>query len=264
MEPDPRRPRASLVNAFSADWLALRAGADRRARDETLLREAAALAGDELVADIGGGAGATFAAVAPLAPRANWRVIDNDPALLARLPRDARIEPVVADLAAAPEVALSPLPHLVTASAFFDLVSADWIESFTDLLAASGAALYTALTYDGREEWSPAPPHETEALTAFHEDMNRDKGFGPALGPDAHRALAAALRERGYTVREARSDWRLRRLDDGALIDALAEGGAVALRGVVQEAKVDEWRRGRQAASDVLVGHMDLLATPVA
>ena len=202
------------MSGFSADWLALRSGADGRARDQTLLKTAAGIAGDGLIADIGGGVGASFNALAPLAPGARWRVLDHDPALLARLPADNRIEPVAVDLAAAPEAALTPHPRLVTASAFFDLTSADWIERFADRLAASGAALYAALTYDGREDWSPKPPGEAEALAAFHRDMTRDKGFGPALGPAAHGALADALRRRGYKVREARSDWRLLRPRD--------------------------------------------------
>ena len=128
-------------------------------------------------------------ALSPLAPAATWRVLDDDPALLARLP--AGVEPVRADLAAAPEAAFAPAPRLVAASAFFDLTSAVWIERFADLLAASKVALYAALTYDGREVWSPKPAEEDAALAAFNRDMRRDKGFGPALGAAAHDALLA-------------------------------------------------------------------------
>lgn len=250
------------MSGFSADWLALRADADNRARDQALLEAAAGIAGDGLIADIGGGVGASFNALAQLAPGARWRVLDHDPALLARLPDDDRIEPVAVDLAAAPESAFTPHPRLVTASAFFDLTSADWIERFADRLAASGAALYAALTYDGREDWSPSPPGEAEALAAFHRDMTRDKGFGPALGPAAHGALADALRRRGYRVREARSDWRLLRPRDADLIGALAEVGAAALAGALPPPLLTDWRAGRMAAETALIGHMDLLATP--
>lgn len=250
------------MSGFSPEWLALRAAADDAARDPELLRKAAARAGDGLIVDIGGGTGATFRALAPIAPAARWRVLDHDAALLARLPEDARIEAARADLSAEPETIFTPRPRLVAASAFFDLVSAAWIEDFADRLVASGAALYAALTYDGREDWRPKPPHEAEALAAFHRDMSRDKGFGPALGPAAHDALAAALRARGYDVSEAQSDWRLTQGRDDAMIGALAEGGASALGGALAPEALKAWATGRSAARTVLVGHKDLFATP--
>ncbi|MEL7463924.1 MAG: class I SAM-dependent methyltransferase [Pseudomonadota bacterium] len=252
------------MTGFSADWLALRAPADAAARDEGLLGDAAAIAGEGLIADIGGGTGATFRALSPLAPKATWRVLDADGALLAQLPRDERISGVEVNLSSD----LSPIfegePRLVTASAFFDLASRDWIDAFAARLAASGAALYAALTYDGRQAWEPRPPGEDGALSLFHEDMRRDKGFGPALGPGAHAALVDALRRRGYEVSEAESDWRLTSPDFGELIEALAQGGGDALESQLPYRICQDWIDSRKAASCVLVGHMDLLATPPA
>lgn len=149
------------MTGFSSEWLALRAPADDAARDENLLRRAARLAGDGLIADIGGGTGASFRALSPLAPDARWRVLDADAALLSHLPDDARVEGVEVDLAADPGVIFAGAPRLVTASAFFDLASRDWIEDFADRLVASGAALYAALTYDGREDWTPKPDRKS-------------------------------------------------------------------------------------------------------
>ena len=54
------------MRGFSPEWLALRAPADEAARDPALLRRAAKWAGGGLIADIGGGTGASFRALAPL------------------------------------------------------------------------------------------------------------------------------------------------------------------------------------------------------
>ena len=51
----------------------------------------------------------------------------------------------------------------------------DWLARFVAALPA-GAAVYAALTYDGRESWSPAPPHEAQGLAA-----QTSTGLGMAL-----------------------------------------------------------------------------------
>ncbi|MEX2518275.1 MAG: class I SAM-dependent methyltransferase, partial [Paracoccaceae bacterium] len=218
------------MSGFSAEWLDLRAGADDRARAPDLIAALRRWAGDRpvLIADLGGGSGATRRALRPQLPAARWRVIDHDPALLSAVTPGADLETALADLAADPGAAFAGSPDLVAASAFFDLVSAGWIDDFADRLAARRMPLYAALTYDGREEWRPTPPHEARALAAFHQDKGRDKGFGPALGPAAAARLAAGLRARGFSVTEAASDWRLTPPRDAALIAALAAGGAEA------------------------------------
>lgn len=251
--------------SFSADWLTLRAPADDRARDQGLLTRLQEWADDRplLITDIGGGSGATRRVLAPLLPAARWRIIDNDATLLSRIPAAADVETLVADLAKAPEAAFTPAPDLITASAFFDLVSAEWIAEFVELLARNRSPLYAALTYDGRETWHPAPPFEAEALAAFHKDMRTDKSFGPALGPDAPAALKAALQCHGYQVHEAKSDWQLT-ANDAELIETLAQGGAEA--GEVKKAlpadALRQWQEGRAAAQSVLIGHIDILAFP--
>lgn len=254
------------MSGFSAEWLALRAEADDRARAPGLVETLARWAGERsiLIADLGGGSGATRRALAPQLPTARWRVLDHDPALLAAIPPGPDLELVEADLAADPDAAFKGPPDLVAASAFFDLVSAEWIEGFVERLAARATPLYAALTYDGREEWRPAPAHEAAALRAFHRDMGSDKGFGPALGPAAADRLAAALRARGFSVVEATSDWRLSRPADAALMAALAAGGAEVAE-VRAALTIDErraWVEGRAAAKSAMVGHRDLVAFP--
>lgn len=254
------------MSGFSLDWLTIRESADDRARCAALLERLCGWAGEKplLIADMGGGSGATRRALSPLLPGARWRVIDYDSDLLAAIPPGPDLDCVQADLAAAPEVVFSPAPDLITASAFFDLVSEDWIGRFAALLARSRKPLYAALSYDGREEWAPEPAHEAEALNAFHRDMRSDKGFGPSAGPDAHKALAAALRAHGYEVLEGGSDWRLERGRDDVLIEALAAGGAGAreVRAALSPDALRRWEEGRRGAQSVLIGHRDLLAFP--
>jgi hypothetical protein len=249
--------------SFSADWLALRAGADAAARDRGLVAALQArFGGVEIDAvDLGAGSGATLGALCAALPLARWRLVDQDPALLAiaqsralALGAQARVQPL--DLARDLDAALSPPPALITASAFFDLACADWIGRFCDAAARAGAVVYAALTYDGAERWSPEHPEDAAVHAAFLRDMGRDKGLGPALGPHAGAALAAALRARRYTVRMADSPWRLTAPADAALIAALADGKADATGASAA------WRAARRAAEAATIGHVDVLATP--
>jgi Predicted O-methyltransferase len=95
------------VSGFEADWLALRSDADARARDPALLAAAAERVGDGLALDLGAGTGATLWALAPQAPAARWRLVDDDPALLQEAERraetlGARAETLRLDLARHP------------------------------------------------------------------------------------------------------------------------------------------------------------------
>lgn len=247
------------MTGFSAEWLALRAPADDAARDAGLIDRLTNWAADRpiRIADLGGGSGAAHRALSPLLPQANWRILDDDPALLSLIPDGA--EAVQANLAASLEDAFSPKPDLLTAFAFIDLVSEAWLATLTDRIAETGAAIYAPLTYDGVEIWRPTPPHEAEALAAFNADMRRDKGFGPALGADAAPCLAGLLRDRGYDVATATSPWRLSR---GPLLTALAEGAARAVAPRLDPQKAGAWAEGRLAAETAEVGHIDLLALP--
>jgi SAM-dependent methyltransferase len=254
------------VSGFTADWLALRAGADARARDQGLAaRLGAYFAGRSSVRvlDLGAGTGANLRATAPMidAPQ-HWVLADNDAKLLARAGAapGTTIERCAVDLSGDLAGLFDPPPDLVAASAFFDLCGADWTGQLVALAATCGAALYTVLSYDGREEWRP--PHALDAgvLAAFHADQRRDKGLGPALGPDAHAHLSASLRGHGYEVFEAASDWKLEPPGDAALIAALADGSAAAVAGAIGAGRAGIWRAARLAAHRVTIGHRDLLA----
>ncbi|MDF2232032.1 class I SAM-dependent methyltransferase [Albimonas sp. CAU 1670] len=249
--------------SFASSWLALREPADAAARDRGLIAALAEwTAGRPLAAtDLGCGTGSTVRALAPLVPSLRWTLVDNDPALLAEAAARTGAATRALDLAAGPEAAVEGA-QVVAASALFDLVSDAWLRRFAAALSPE-VAVYAALSYDGRESWSPAPPHEAQALAAFRRHQTGDKGFGPALGSNAGAALAALLAARGWRVRVADSAWRLGP-GDGPLIRALADGSAeaVAETGALAGRQLAEWRAARRAARQVEIGHLDLLALP--
>lgn len=247
------------MTGFSAEWLALRAPADDAARDRGLIERLKNWAADRpiKIADLGGGSGAAHRALSPILPQATWRILDDDPALLALIPHGA--EAVETNLAATLDDVFAAKPDLLTAFAFIDLVSEDWLAELADQIAGTGAAIYAPLTYDGIEVWRPTPPHEAEALAAFNADMRRDKGFGPAQGAKAAPRLAELLRVRGYDVSTATSPWRLTK---GPLLTALAEGSAGAVAPQLSPEKAKAWGQGRLAADTAEIGHIDLLALP--
>jgi len=276
------------MSGFSPEWLALREPADTRARDPHLLAALAqhlAARNALEVVDLGCGTGANIRAVAPsLGPGQRWTLVDYDPTLLAAarvallewadetsengtsivLMKDGLDIAVAfrqADLMQDLEAVLAGGPDLVTASALFDLCSADFIGRLARAVAAEGAAFYTVLTYDGEQSWSPAHPADADMVAAFNEHQQIDKGFGSAAGPAAPAALALAFRQGGYEVVEAPSPWRIR-ADEQALIDALAGGfaGAVAEIGRVPPDVIADWLSVRR--NECVVGHTYTLGLP--
>jgi hypothetical protein len=281
------------VNDFAPDWLQLREPADHRARDRGLLEKLAAHfagRGAVTVMDLGAGLGSNLRATAPvLPPVQRWVLVDHDPVLLAAAceaiaswadwtqPAADGIEARKGDLAVYVELKRADLasnpapwganpPHLVTAAALFDLVSAAWIARFVSELVVARLPFYTALTHDGGTEWHPPHPGDAAMRSAFERHFGRDKGFGPAAAGAATRLLADALAISGYEVARAPSLWQLD-TDDAALIAALADGWAEAVRetGEVPTLVIDEWLAARKRTGNAcLVGHEDLIAFPPA
>ncbi|MGQ7794002.1 hypothetical protein ACUN0C_16460 [Faunimonas sp. B44] len=262
------------MSGFSRQWLDLREPADRAARDEGLLRAAAALvarADDAVVLDLGSGTGATARALGPYCGAGiTWRFVDHDPDLLReagrRTPGAATFARDLARLAPDGGAGL-PLDGvaLVTASALFDLVSDAWVEALVSILAAHRLPLYAALTYTGAMALDPGHPLDERVGTAFNADQREDKGFGPALGPEAADVLARALRRSGYSVRVAASPWILG-AGDLALTTDLLRGVAGAARSHLDAAGDAElWLSARLASAPhgtIRIGHQDLLAVP--
>jgi len=251
---------------FSATWLALREPADHAARDPELLSAAARAAGaSPVIVDMGCGTGSTIRAFdGTLTQPAAWRLLDNDPALLDQAAHGAggTVSTHQIDLR---DLDLLPLQgaSLVTASALLDLCSYDWVAGLADRLARHGLPFYAALNYDGEMEWSPADAADADVTCAFNRHQRGDKGFGPALGPDAADAIASVFTAAGFQVSQAHSPWRLgpaqaplqRELLTG-IATAAAEAG---------ESIAKDWAEARIAmiaSAKCHIGHRDLLALP--
>jgi SAM-dependent methyltransferase len=248
---------------FAAEWLALREPADRAARDAKLARRAAAAAGPSpLIVDLGCGTGATYRALAPLLPaHARWCFIDRDRELLDAVMAvgafEARIvEADIGDVHALPLDAAT----LVTASALLDLVSEEWLRELAGRLQVP---FYAALSYCGSMHWTPDDPRDDAITGFFNRHQRGDKGFGPALGPDAGERAAAVFAEAGFDVHRADSPWRLGP-DKLALQRELTDGiaAAAAEAGLADAAAWGRRRRETAAQGRCVIGHLDILAIP--
>lgn len=249
---------------FAPQWLALREPADAAARDAGLMDAAAPWAGTGAIVDLGAGTGATVRAFRPLlGDGQRWRLVDHDPQLLARaVARHLGAEAHLRDLARLRDLPLAGA-GLVTASALLDLVSDDWLAGLVAQLAPARLPFYAALSYDGMMRWWPELPDDAAITAAFNADQRRDKGFGPALGPDAADSARHRFEGAGYMVRLAPSPWRLTPAQaalQAQLLHGIAEAAA-------REGQPDAmaWRDRRLALlaeARCEIGHLDLLAVP--
>lgn len=275
------------------------------------------------IIDLGCGTGANLRWLAPrLGGAQQWLVVDHDAALLRRWPvclaaaslaGGVSVEPGGAaggsrrlrfrgpgfsaeivrrrlDLVSGLETLPWHAAHLITGSALIDLPGVAWLERLVAATADAGAALLMALSVDGRHRWAPADPDDACIADLFAAHQRRDKGFGgAALGPAGAPALAQALRQRGYRVFSARSDWivdgptALAFQQAGASLDGSEAVGAGVSALALQRALIDgmasaaeeqspasaarvlAWQQRRQASTPrtvLRVGHLDVLALP--
>ncbi|MCP5357007.1 MAG: class I SAM-dependent methyltransferase [Pseudomonadales bacterium] len=258
------------MSGFSIDWLDLREPADLAARDSGLLKTLVNhLPAHARIVDLGSGTGSTLRALRGTSSVGyRWRLLDIDPLLLAearhRHGDTPSLETLQTDLN---EVDRLPLQDadLVSASALFDLVSQDFVNRLCPRLAAHRLAFYAALNYDGQMRWDPRHPLDGAVTDAFNQDQRRDKGFGPALGPEATDALRVALQQAGYQVDVADSPWQLGPNQE-RLARELFAGIAAAVKGALGEAAVNDWldfRLSHAGSGHCIVGHQDILALPV-
>jgi SAM-dependent methyltransferase len=265
------------MTSFSAKWLALREPYDQLARSTTVLDAVAAAFHDRRaisVVDLACGTGATLRAIASHLPALQaWRLVDNDLGLLAQAavlarPPDRNVEARPVDLVRDLELALDGAIDLITTSALLDLVSADWLERLAVEAAARRLPVYAALTYQGRATLAPAEPFDLEIVAAVNRHQRRDKGFGPALGPEAALAALRSFERVGYTVVTGSSDWVFGPEDRDIQLEVLAgfAGAAADLDDLPADA-IAAWLARRrnlveEGQSSMRVGHIDFLAIP--
>ncbi len=270
------------MESFSVDWLALREPADHAARNADPAAALTAALATRLVGrpatravDLAAGTGSNVRYLMPRVPHIqHWTLVDHDPALLAHAWR--LLLPIGAaagrsfdvrrgDLAALDTVSFDACA-LVTASALLDLVSERWLRALASRCRAADSDALFALTYDGRITCHPVDVDDARVGGLVNQHQRGEKGFGPALGPDATRVAEACFRAEGYDVHVATSDWLLRP-EEHQLQRALVEGWASAARELVpaDAATIDGWRARRLAHVDarrshLRVGHCDLAA----
>jgi SAM-dependent methyltransferase len=264
------------LSRFAHDWLALREPYDRAARSSALAdRFAKALEPVPRVIDLGCGTGANLRYLAPrMGHQQHWLCLDRDRDLLARaeaaLSRwrseagwQGSVRFAALDLATGLD-SLALDGAGITASALLDLASATWLDRLAE--GCRRSPMLMALSFDGRLSWRPAPARDDLVRDRFVQHQRTDKGFGPALGPDAAFHLAARLEAAGHQVATATSDWQLG-AGDGPLLEATLEGVIAAAAEIEDDRRLTGWaaqRRRQLARGDLglMVGHVDVLALP--
>lgn len=263
------------MDAFSAEWLALREPADHAARAGHLVTRIAermrGQAGARAV-DLAAGTGSNVRYLLPrLQAVQHWTLVDHDAALLAEAWR--LLTPLAAragrtfDVRAGDLRDLDALPlagaALVTASALLDLVSEEWLRGFAARCREARVDVLCPLVYDGRLACTPADPADELIRSLVNLHQRSDKGFGPALGPEAVRAVPTCFD--GFELVTAESDWTLGP-ESGELQRQLVEGWAHAAREIsASDAReVEAWRARRLSSitsgtSHLRVGHRDIL-----
>lgn len=268
------------MSGFSSEWLAAREPVDQRARNARVRDafldhlKASTIGRTPHLVDLGSGTGSSLRALAPaIGGPQRWTLTDHDPALL-RLAKssaepfaDCRADVRQVDLAADIGSALPEDADAVTTSAFLDLVSEQWLEKLVATLAERRLPLLAMLTYDGRAGAEPAHPFDETVRQAMNRHQKTDKGFGPALGPDAAARSIGLFAEAGFLVIAGASDWR-GLASETAFQKMLAQGWAQAAREIGEpEGAVAAWQADRISRIDgqgltTVVGHMDFAALP--
>lgn len=265
------------MSGFSTEWLALREPLDRRARNTRVLDAvAAAFHGRQTlsIVDLGSGTGSTVRALGAGLPGAQaWKLIDNDPVLLAEAfamerPASVTVETQQFDLNGDVGALFDTGADLVTSSALIDLVSEPWLANLAAAAVARSLPVYIALTYDGRITFNSLDPVDAPVVSAVNAHQRRDKGFGPALGPRAAESAARIFRALGYSIVQGESNWVASAGDAEFQIELLAGWRhAAADIGELSRDTLDGWFARRSAAVragalNLTVGHVDFFAQP--
>jgi hypothetical protein len=142
------------------------------------------------------------------------------------------------------------------------------LESLASRCAALGVPVLFSLNYDGRVQCQPHDPDDDLAIDLVNLHQRRDKGFGPALGPDATRHACEVFAAFGFQTRIAPSDWVIDS-DERALQRELIAGwrDAACEMSPSDASRIEKWAARREAdliagTSRLRVGHQDFMAWP--
>lgn len=258
---------------MTQDWLAAREPLDARCRSaELAIRFVEALAPETVVVDLGCGTGANLRYLLRHLPAGQrWLAIDQDPRLLAiaasSLPNArGRCEPL--DLATSLVSVPSGPGFAVSASAFLDLTSPEWLAEFAVQLRETPVLI--AMTTAGLPEFAPAEEEDAAIGRVLGQHQQSNHGFGAAAGMEASSCLAARLRDQGCRVTLAATDWQLatdQAADDAAMVERMVRGIARRVRAMSAAIPIDAWEARRLAQRlrgqlRLTVPHLDLLSLP--
>ncbi len=269
------------MTMFESAWLDLREPYDRSTLGAQItkpLRAWSSLQETLRILDLAAGTGANLRAIAPhLSSRQAWHLIDNDPALIDLVnPRlralaggrgSIAVTTQVSDMVQGLPVLTEQRFDLVTASAFLDLVSESWLTDAISAIVSTTPAILFRLSYQGLIRWAPSDRDDDMVAGLINRHQKTDKGFGPALGPQAAETAQKLLKAHGYDLISACSDWQLG-TDDVAMQKALLAdwSGAAASMAPGNAAQIRAWANRRRRLivagdSHLLVGHTDFFAT---
>ncbi|WP_299809873.1 class I SAM-dependent methyltransferase [uncultured Roseibium sp.] len=264
------------MSGFSSEWLALREPLDLAARNAEVEEAFLAQLPERplRILDLASGAGSTVAALhGKFRQPVTWLLTDHDPALLEvaasrwKKATGERLETRQLDLSGN----LEDLPladvDAVTTSAFLDLVSDGFLRRLTDRIVRAGKPFLASLTYDGRTAFEPSHPFDAILGAALNAHQKSDKGFGPALGPDAAERAAGLFEAQGYSVVRGSSDWQVGSASEGFLLEFLQGWRRVGQELGLDESSLNAWwadrqRKIRSGELHVEVGHIDFAAFP--
>lgn len=249
------------------DWLRIRETLDGRSRSSRLAQEFMALASKaHLIIDIACGTGTNYRYLSRQSDSAvSWLCVDNDRDYLeiaAEIQASDTIRFEIIDLVS--DLDLLPIEGevAITASAFLDLTSKEWIERFACLAAQNLMLIST--TASGAPIWHPADDLDETIEACLQSHRMANHGFGPAAGLSAAALLAQQLTTRDCVVNLDTSNWFLDDLDRDVLtvlVDSVHRRVSSSLPGD----QADRWaqarhQQNREGVLKLTVPHRDLLS----
>lgn len=286
----------TVDEGFSEAWLTLREPADHDARSLSMPRQLSQWRNsmDSInILDLGAGTGSNFRYLAPrLGHRQHWTLIDNDSRLMNTVPSvlenwarqkqasftisNGQISVESASFSAKINCRLNNIAHhmsalefhsadLVTASALLDLTSAAWLDELAAQCMENDCAALFALNYNGHIRWTPEYSSDEVVTGRLNKHQLQDKGFGPALGPDAVAHLAGCLESGNRRLLIEESNWNLTEHQYELQLALVKDWASAALTlDFGEQSIINRWQQERMSSisrrkSSLIVGHVDAL-----